>query len=90
MSHKWLGVDAGEQGKAGEAVGFLRWAKEELDSIGGGGGGGKEKERNKGKKERLVIEGKSVETFLRGYGKQNDTVSPLLSFSSSLNNVTRK
>ena|ERR1700761_1228822 len=72
MSYKWLGVDAGEQGKAGEAVGFLKWAKEQLDSL---GGGGKEKERNRGRKERIAEEVRSVDTFLKGYTKENDTVS---------------
>ncbi|KAF8198069.1 hypothetical protein BJ912DRAFT_922770 [Pholiota molesta] len=36
LSHKWLGVDAGEKGgaeKGGEAVAFLQWAKKELDEI---------------------------------------------------------
>lgn len=31
---KWLGVDAGEAGRGGEAVGFLKWAKEEGEEEG--------------------------------------------------------
>ena len=38
LAHKWLGVDAGEAkggagARAGEAVAFLRWAKDELDAL---------------------------------------------------------
>lgn len=80
LSHKWLGVDAGEQSRAGEAVGFLSWAKEELEGLGGIKlkDIGKEKSlKNKGKKERLLEELYSVGVFLQGYKKENDTVSLL-------------
>ena len=36
LSHKWLGVDAAEKGgpeRGGEAVGFLEWAKKELEEL---------------------------------------------------------
>ncbi|KZT40756.1 hypothetical protein SISSUDRAFT_1070091 [Sistotremastrum suecicum HHB10207 ss-3] len=77
LSHKWLGVDAGEQSRAGEAVGFLSWAKEELEGLGGIKlkDIGKEKSlKNKGKKERLLEELYSVGVFLQGYKKENDTL----------------
>lgn len=31
MAHKWLGIEAGEAGKSGEAIAYLTWAKEELE-----------------------------------------------------------
>ncbi|KIK92667.1 hypothetical protein PAXRUDRAFT_829743 [Paxillus rubicundulus Ve08.2h10] len=40
LAHKWLGVDAGESakaGKGGEAVGFLKWAQQELEDLSGPG-----------------------------------------------------
>ncbi|KAK0476744.1 BRO1-like domain-containing protein [Armillaria novae-zelandiae] len=42
LAHKWLGVDAGEFGgtaKGGDAVGFLAWAKKELEDLKDGGKG---------------------------------------------------
>lgn len=79
LAHKWLGVDAGEAGKTGEAVGYLKWAKGELEALkegklakfkkGGGGGDVKMK------KERSVEELESVSTFLKNYQKVNDSVS---------------
>ncbi|KAG8732307.1 hypothetical protein FRC12_019337 [Ceratobasidium sp. 428] len=78
LAHKWLGVDAGEAGKTGDAVGYLKWAKGELEALkegkiarfkkGGGGGDAKMK------KERSVEELESVGTFLKNYQKVNDTV----------------
>ncbi|KAF8843047.1 hypothetical protein BDN67DRAFT_964942 [Paxillus ammoniavirescens] len=56
LAHKWLGVDAGESakpGKGGEAVGFLKWAQQELEDLSGSGfskglsigrGGGRDKD----------------------------------------------
>lgn len=86
LAHKWLGVDAGENGKqarAGEAVAFLALAKSELEEAKGGGikgigkgisGGWREKER----KERVTTELESVNVFLKYYKKMNDSVSYLL------------
>jgi hypothetical protein len=61
LAHQWLGVDAGEQGHLGEAVGFLLWAQEELQSIDADYG-----ERKKIKKQ--------LEAFLAGYRKDNDSI----------------
>lgn len=79
LAHKWLGVDAGEAGKTGDAVGYLKWAKGELEALkegkmarfkkGSGGGDVKMK------KERSVEELESVSTFLKSYQKVNDSVS---------------
>lgn len=81
MAHKWLGVDAGENHidtKGGEAVGYLAWAKKELEDLKDGGtkGGGKEegKDGKKERKESVVGELESVALFLRHYKKLNDSV----------------
>lgn len=81
LAHKWLGVDAGEAGKTGDAVGYLKWAKSELESLkegklarlkkSGGVGGGD----GKMKKERSAEEVESVGTFLKNYQKVNDSVN---------------
>ncbi|KAG8746358.1 hypothetical protein FRC10_005347 [Ceratobasidium sp. 414] len=78
VAHKWLGVDAGEAGKTGEAVGYLKWAKGELEALkegklarfkkGGGGGDVKMK------KERGIEELESAGMFLKSYQKVNDSV----------------
>jgi hypothetical protein len=99
LGKKWLGVEAGEKGgveRAGEAVGFMVWAKKELEEVkklkmntifGGGSGGskgkGKEKDGAEGKKGRVGMELESVEMFLKYYTKMNDSVgSSLSSFTS--------
>lgn len=80
LSHKWLGIEAGEKGgadRAGDAVAFLAWAKKELDGLGGGdltlrvGKGDKEK----AKKSRILDELESTNTFYEYYKKMNDSVS---------------
>jgi hypothetical protein len=40
LAHKWLGVDAGENERNGEAVGFLSWAKSALEDLKDGVKGG--------------------------------------------------
>ncbi len=90
LARKWLGVDAGEHGgtsKGGVAVGFLMWAKKELEELknghGSGGmiGGEREKEMRERRKVRVQEELQSTSTFLVGYKKMNDTVrSPVRSF----------
>ncbi|KAF9227200.1 hypothetical protein BS17DRAFT_727211 [Gyrodon lividus] len=93
LAHKWLGVDAGESakpGKGGEAVGFLKWAQQELEdlvgsglskglSVGRGGGKGKDGEGvGKGggsRKVRIEDELKSVKVFLGHYRKMNDSLT---------------
>ena len=87
VSKKWLGVDAGESGgsKGGQAVGFLAWAKRELEALKDGGirkkglGLGKEKEKEKDARDRrkgnVHDELESVVTFFNHYKKMNDTAS---------------
>ena len=84
LAHKWLGVDAGEHGgtaKGGVAVGFVSWAKKELEELKSGhasGGminGEREKDMRERRKARVLEELESTSTFLVGYKKMNDTVS---------------
>ncbi|KAI0709557.1 hypothetical protein C8T65DRAFT_649107 [Cerioporus squamosus] len=83
FARKWLGVDAGEHGgtsKGGVAVGFLMWAKRELEELksghssGGMIGGEREKEMRERRKVRVQEELQSTSTFLVGYKKMNDTM----------------
>ncbi|KAF8208732.1 BRO1 domain-containing protein [Mycena galopus ATCC 62051] len=65
LARKWLGVDAGENGgseRGGDAVGFLTWAKKELEELKGR------------KKDRVSDELDSVSVFLKHYKKVNDSV----------------
>ncbi|KAG8929817.1 hypothetical protein FRC02_005020 [Tulasnella sp. 418] len=80
LAHKWLGVDAGEQsGKCGDAVAYLKWAKEELEGL-------REtklkltslskdnrKERSE-RKDRFTYEVDLVKNFLDHYQRLNDAV----------------
>ncbi|KAF7291662.1 BRO1 domain-containing protein [Mycena chlorophos] len=64
-SHKWLGVDAGENGgteRGGDAVAFLVWAKKELEELKGR------------KKDRVSEELERVNVFLKHYKKINDSL----------------
>ncbi|KAI0823612.1 hypothetical protein BC628DRAFT_1324282 [Trametes gibbosa] len=84
LAHKWLGVDAGEHGgtsKGGVSVGFLEWAKRELEELrsshtsGGMMDSEREKEIRERRKARLQEELQTTGTFLVGYKKMNDTLS---------------
>jgi len=81
LAHKWLGMDAGENGatsKAGEAVAFLAWAKKELEDLRGGPhvmGSDRDKDMRERRKERVAEELVSVSVFLKGYKNMNDTVA---------------
>ncbi|KAI6040240.1 BRO1-like domain-containing protein [Pisolithus marmoratus] len=84
LAHKWLGVDAGESGvatKGGEVVGFLAWAKHELDDLCGSIKGTLlRKDRMSGedrraKKERVTRELENVKVFLLHYKKMNDSLT---------------
>ncbi|EIW82850.1 hypothetical protein CONPUDRAFT_52330 [Coniophora puteana RWD-64-598 SS2] len=82
LSHKWLGVDAGENGgpsKGGEAVAFLLWAKKELEELKEGAKGlgsiGRDKEKKDRRKEKVSDELASVTVFLKNYKKVNDTLT---------------
>ncbi|KAH9971147.1 hypothetical protein BGW80DRAFT_1228721 [Lactifluus volemus] len=87
LARKWLGADAGARESNGVAVGFLGWAKRELETLrdggsggggGGGGGGGKKEEGRDGRRERrerISAEAEDVAQFLRYYTRMNDTLS---------------
>ncbi|KAL0956836.1 hypothetical protein HGRIS_002948 [Hohenbuehelia grisea] len=84
LARKWLGVDAGESGgndRGGEAVGFLAWAKKELEDLKDGGSGkgiigsGKEKEARERRKEKVSDELAKVLVFWKHYKKINDSLS---------------
>ncbi|KAF7299115.1 BRO1 domain-containing protein [Mycena indigotica] len=65
LAHKWLGVDAGENGgtdRGGDAVAFLVWTKKELEELKGR------------KKDRVSEELESVTVFLKHYKKINDSL----------------
>ncbi|KAF9452778.1 hypothetical protein P691DRAFT_803502 [Macrolepiota fuliginosa MF-IS2] len=79
LSHKWLGVEAGENGgaeRAGDAVAFLVWAKKELEELKDSnltlhfGKGDKERE----KKGLILNELESTNTFYKYYKKVNDSL----------------
>ncbi|KAG8839639.1 hypothetical protein FRB91_011619 [Serendipita sp. 411] len=78
LSHKWLGVDAGEQsstpGKAGESIGFLQWAKTELEDLKDGGHGISGLRRKEKRRERVSEEIESTSSFLSHYKKLNNTL----------------
>lgn len=81
LSHKWLGVEAGEKGgteKGGEAVAFLQWAKKELEEIKDTGKlpsfGHSDKDKEERWKATVTNELVTVNLFLKYYKKMNDTV----------------
>jgi hypothetical protein len=85
LAHKWLGVDAGElggavgkTGKAGESVGWLRWAKSELEELKKDSGSHRGlsyiSSARKERKDRVSEELQSVSAFLNHYQKMNDSV----------------
>lgn len=86
LAHKWLGVGAGETGsRTGDAVAFLKWAKADLESLGGDAKKlslAKGHENKKPKKSRITDELESISSFLQYYKKMNDTVSHMV-FSQS-------
>jgi len=80
LARKWLGADAGAHDAPGVAVGFLRWAKRELDALHDGAGrlrgGGKEEGRDgrRERREHITAEAEDAVQFLRYYTRINDTV----------------
>lgn len=84
LSYKWLGVDCGENGgseKAGDALGWLSMAYDELEEIQGKTAGikslklGKGKAAGKTRRSKVSEELDSVAAFHSAYKKVNDTVS---------------
>jgi hypothetical protein len=96
LGHMWLGIDAGEGSTGsggshmGDAVGYLVWARSELDAIkdgyvkrGVGVGnmsmgeaGDREKDIREVRKEEVKREREVAEMFWGQYRKINDSVSP--------------
>ncbi|KAG6891493.1 hypothetical protein C0992_005632 [Termitomyces sp. T32_za158] len=82
LAHKWLGVEAGEKGgtqRGGEAVGFMTWAKKELQELKNGSKSiklarGGDKDIKDDLKQKIVDELESVEVFHRYYKKINDSL----------------
>ncbi|KAF9462453.1 BRO1-like domain-containing protein [Collybia nuda] len=81
LSRKWLGVDAGENGKSekgGEAVGFLAWAKKDLEEIKDGWRGIStvtgDREMRETIKRKVLDELASVGVFFKYYKKLNDSL----------------
>ncbi|KIY68896.1 hypothetical protein CYLTODRAFT_350629 [Cylindrobasidium torrendii FP15055 ss-10] len=77
----WLGVDAGEAGRGGEAVGFLGWAKGEAASLShvtatasSGDSAADKKSLGISKKTKGGEAGKRIDLFLGQYTKANDTL----------------
>ena len=82
LARKWLGAEKGNQDAHGMAVGFLGWAKRELDALRDSSTrkGGKEKGRDERRDRRgyIVAEAEDVSQFLRYHTRLNDTVRFLL------------
>jgi hypothetical protein len=86
LSSKWLGVDCGESGgldRAGQAVGYLQWAKKELEELKDGtkagitlpGVNNENEKRARDRRKALVAkELETVTVFLKHYRNMNDTV----------------
>lgn len=86
LSSKWLGVDCGEGGgldRAGQAVGYLQWAKKELEELKDGTKSGitlpgvNNENEKKTRDRRKAVVAKELETvtvFLKHYRNMNDTV----------------
>jgi hypothetical protein len=89
LAHKWLGVDAGENGKGakmGEAVAWVKEAqgrleeledgklREKVKGLGIGKGKDRKKEERKARKGRIERELEDVAAWVRAYTRMNDTV----------------
>ncbi|EKM54651.1 uncharacterized protein PHACADRAFT_175173 [Phanerochaete carnosa HHB-10118-sp] len=85
LAHKWLGVDASENGgsqQSGVAVGFLTWARQDLEELKGGASGvnigvvmERERDMREERKARVQAEADSVNVFLKGYKRMNDSMA---------------
>ena len=86
LASKWLGVDCGESGgldRAGQAVGYLQWAKKELEELKDGTKSGitlpginnENEKRARERRKAAVAKGlETVTVFLKHYRNMNDTV----------------
>jgi hypothetical protein len=90
LAHKWLGVDAGENGKGqkvGEAVAWVKEAqsrleeledgkvREKMKGLSFGKGSEKKKEERKARQGRVERELVDIAAWVRAYTRMNDTVS---------------
>lgn len=82
LSHKWLGIEAGEAGRTGEAITYLSWAEEELERVKEGKlkskflpSGKRFKEMASDRKDRVEEELDNIRLFLDVYTRENDAVS---------------
>ena len=91
LAHKWLGVDAGENGKGariGEAIALCKYSqarledmedgavREKMKGLGIGRGNEKRKEERKARKGRVERDLEDIGAWVKSYTRQNDTVSP--------------
>ncbi|KAG5640189.1 hypothetical protein DXG03_000647, partial [Asterophora parasitica] len=82
LARKWLGVDSGEKGgsdKGGEAVGYLAWAKKDLEELKDDKKGfnisrGGDKDVRERLKEKITDELEGVNLFYKYYKKSNDSL----------------
>ncbi|TNY20486.1 hypothetical protein DMC30DRAFT_249364 [Rhodotorula diobovata] len=81
LAYKWLGVDAGERGETGDALGLLGMARGELEALRdkdrglrGLKGFGTARQGGKGRKGKVAEEVDSTDAFRSAYKKVNDTV----------------
>jgi hypothetical protein len=90
LAHKWLGVDAGENGKGariGEAIALCKYAqsrlqdmedgamREKMKGMGIGKSNEKRKEERRARKGRVERDLEDVSAWIKSYTRQNDTVS---------------
>lgn len=93
LAHKWLGVDAGENGKGvriGEAIALCKYSqarledmedgavREKMKGLGIGRGNEKRKEERKARKGRVERDLEDIGAWVKSYTRQNDTVRPVL------------
>ena len=95
LASKWLGVDCGESGgldRVGQAVGYLQWAKKELEELKDGTKSGislpginseNEKKARERRKAAVAKELEIATSFLNHYRNMNDTVRTATSLSGS-------
>ncbi|THV03167.1 hypothetical protein K435DRAFT_748119 [Dendrothele bispora CBS 962.96] len=86
LGKKWIAIDAGEKGgvnRAGDAVGFMSWARKDLQELKDGGksgsmagiaAGDKEKKERALRKERVARELEITGIWHKHYKKVNDTL----------------
>jgi hypothetical protein len=90
LAHKWLGVDAGENGKGakvGEAIAWMKDAqsrledmedsaiREKMKGLGLGKGNEKRKEERRARQGRVERDIDDVGAWLKSYERENNSVS---------------